>query len=47
MLEDLVKRHPLLRILPEKAPDQVLGVTGDVRREGESDIDNVPVGLLV
>ena len=47
MLEDLVKRHSLLRILPEKTSDQVLGVGGDVCREHESDVDDVPVGLLV
>lgn len=47
MLEDLVKRHSLLRILPEKTSDQVLGVGGNVCRERESDVDDVPVGLLV
>ena len=47
MLENIRKRHPLLRILPQEVPDQVLGVGGDVRREVEPDVDDVPVGVLV
>ena len=47
MLEDLVKRHSLLWILPQKASDQVLGVGGDMAREGEPDVHDVPVGVLV
>ena len=47
MLEDLVKRHSLLWILPQKSSDQVLGVGGDMAREGEPDVHDVPVGLLV
>ena len=47
MLEDLVKRHSLFWILPQKASDQVLGVGGDMAREGEPDVHDVPVGLLV
>ena len=46
MLENIRKRHPLLRILPQEVPDQVLGVGGDVRREVEPDVDDVPVGVL-
>ena len=47
MVENIRKRHPLLRILPQEVPDQVLGVGGDVRREVEPDVDDVPVGVLV
>ena len=47
MLEDLVKRHSLFWILPQKASDQVLGVGGDMAREGEPDVHDVPVGVLV
>ena len=47
MLEDLVKRHSLIWILLQKASDQVLGVGGDMTREVEPNVHDVPVGLLV
>ena len=44
--ENLLERHPLLWVLPEEPPDQGLGLDGDVRREMEPDVDNVPECVL-
>ena len=44
--ENLLERHPLLRVLPQEPPDQGPGLDGDMRREVEPDVDDVPVGVL-
>ena len=44
--ENLMERHPLLRVLPQEPPDQGPGLDGDMRREVEPDVDDLPVGLL-
>ena len=45
--ENLMERHPLLRVLPQEPPDQGPGLDGDVRREVEPYVDDVPEGVLV
>ena len=44
--ENLLERHPLLRVPPQEPPDQGLGLDGDVRREVEPDVDDVPECVL-
>ena len=47
--EDLVEGHPLLRVLHQKLPDEVLRALADlvVRRKLEVHLENSLVGLVV